>query len=282
MSGFDPAWLALREPYDHAARDAPLAERFATALGAAPELVDLGCGTGSNPRYLAPRLGADQRWLCLDHDHELLQAGLTATAQWAEARGCASSGSTDVLEVSSPEFSLGAQFHVWDLTRGLPENVSPRAVLAAAALLDLTSAVWLDALATRHGRRPMLFTLSFDGRLEFRPRNDEFDLEITRRFVAHQRTDKGFGPALGPDAADHLAERLQKAGRRVTLRHSDWRLGPVDRPLLEALLEGLIGAARAVADDQLLEYWASERRRELQAGELSVTVGHLDLLSLPG
>ena len=56
VSGFAAAWLALREPYDHAARSAALAERFAAAVGNAPHLIDLGCGTGSNLRYLAPRI----------------------------------------------------------------------------------------------------------------------------------------------------------------------------------------------------------------------------------
>ena len=55
MSGFAAAWLALREPYDHAARSAALADRFAAAVGKAPHLLDLGCGTGSNLRYLAAR-----------------------------------------------------------------------------------------------------------------------------------------------------------------------------------------------------------------------------------
>ena len=35
-----------------------------------------------------------------------------------------------------------------------------------------------------------------DGRLAFEPAAPE-DEEVRARFVAHQRTDKGFGPALG-------------------------------------------------------------------------------------
>ncbi|MGH6945123.1 MAG: hypothetical protein ACREH6_13000, partial [Geminicoccaceae bacterium] len=74
MSAFETAWLALREPYDHAARDRGLAARFAAALGAAPTLVDLGSGTGANLRCLAPHLGPGQNWRCLDHDAGLLAA----------------------------------------------------------------------------------------------------------------------------------------------------------------------------------------------------------------
>ena len=48
MSDFEADWLALREPYDHAARCADLADAFARALGPDPHVIDLACGTGSN------------------------------------------------------------------------------------------------------------------------------------------------------------------------------------------------------------------------------------------
>ncbi|MGH6901583.1 MAG: SAM-dependent methyltransferase, partial [Geminicoccaceae bacterium] len=82
MSGFDAAWLALREPCDNAARSAALAGRFAAALGAEPRLVDLGCGAGSNLRYLAPRIRGPQRWRCVDHDPVLLNAARSALLDW--------------------------------------------------------------------------------------------------------------------------------------------------------------------------------------------------------
>jgi hypothetical protein len=123
--------------------------------------------------------------------------------------------------------------------------------------------------------------LSFDGRLVFEPAAEEDD-EICRRFIAHQRTDKGFGPALGPDAAAHLAGRLAAAGCAVSLEHADWRLGPADGALLRATVGGILDATRDVAHDRRLERWATYRGQQLAAGELRLTVGHVDLLALPG
>ncbi len=51
---FDAAWLALREPFDAAARSRALAEALIAHLPARPRLLDLGCGTGSLFRWLAP------------------------------------------------------------------------------------------------------------------------------------------------------------------------------------------------------------------------------------
>jgi SAM-dependent methyltransferase len=281
VSGFDPTWLALREPYDHVARSAALAERFVAAVGPAPHLLDLGCGTGSNLRYLAPRIPGDQRWLCVDHDPALLEAARTALLDWGDGQGWPNRSDGDALTLGRPGGEVRVRFALSDMARrALPGN-DDVAGLSASALLDLTSAAWLDAFAARYRGTPLLMALSFDGRLVFEPAAPD-DVEVCRRFVAHQRTDKGFGPALGPDAAAHLAGRLAAAGRPVRLERSDWRLGAADGALLRATLRGVIAAAGEIAQDARLDHWATLRERQLAAGELRLTVGHVDLLALPG
>lgn len=280
MSDFDPDWLALRESYDHAARDPKLPARFAASLGDAPTIVDLGCGTGSNLRYLAPRLGREQSWICVDHDQLLLRAAIDRIRAWAAASGWSLAPAPGGIGVAAPDFSIRVRLCAHDLSRGLPPDLPAGAGVSASALLDLTSAAWLDAFAGRCRQRPLLLALSFDGRLNFTPA-DEDDEEVRRRFLRHQRTDKGFGPALGPDAAHFLADRLRKLAHEVQLAPSDWRLGGADRPLLTAKLEGLLSATREIEDDALLDGWAARRRAQAKAGELGLIVGHLDLLALP-
>src|SRR5918994_737676 len=74
MSSFSAEWLALREPADAAARSKPLAERAVRALPSdRVRAVDLGTGTGSNVRFLAPYLPPDQEWLLVDEDERLLR-----------------------------------------------------------------------------------------------------------------------------------------------------------------------------------------------------------------
>jgi hypothetical protein len=253
VSGFDAAWLALREPTDHAARSASLAARFAAAQGPEPYVVDLGAGSGSNLRYLAPLLPPAQRWLLVDHDPALL-AAVVARSGTAGHVAC----------------------RTLDLARELPA-VPGRTGVTAAALLDLTSAAWLEKLARWCGEAPVLIALSVDGRLVWQPEDPDDDA-IRERFFAHQRADKGFGPALGPAAAAHLACRLEAVGRRVFLEPSDWRLGPQDAPLLSATLEGILAAVGDMGRPSAR--WAALRRRQLAAGDLRLTVGHVDLLAL--
>ncbi|MEB0303591.1 hypothetical protein QN348_22145, partial [Mucilaginibacter sp. 5C4] len=59
-----PDWLALREPEDAAARSRDLALTAAAKIPDGPVIVhDLGSGTGSMMRWLAPLLPGPQTWI---------------------------------------------------------------------------------------------------------------------------------------------------------------------------------------------------------------------------
>jgi SAM-dependent methyltransferase len=282
MAGFTGTWLEAREAEDHRARSDALGARFAARLAPAPRVLDLGCGTGSNLRYLAPRLGPRQRWLCLDHDPALLWAAPALLEGWGRGCGLHSEPGANGLRLWNSGQQLDVQLARRDLA-GADRDFSLAGIdgLTGSALLDLASGDWLEALAQRVAvvRVPTLFALSFDGRLRFRPAvaGDE---TVRARFLAHQRRDKGFGPALGPDAGGHLARRLETLGCTVELASSDWHLGPGGRRLLDMFLDGLEAAlGEFEALDDGLDVWFRQRRREATAGQLEVTVGHQDLLA---
>ena len=263
MSSFAADWLALREPRDRIARSAALADRFAEALGLAPCLIDLGCGTGANLRYLAPCLADEQRWLGVDHDAELLDQARVALRDWSAAEG----------------WRGHADFACFDLARDLDTLPLDGAAITASALLDLASAAWLDHLVSFCRGRPILVALSFDGRLTWTPAASE-DRAILEAFLAHQRTDKGFGPALGPDAAAYLAGRLEDEGYRIATAASDWRLGAADQALIEAMVHGVAQAAGENLGRDL-SGWTAMRQQQAREEKLGLIVGHVDLLALP-
>jgi predicted RNA methylase len=74
-AGLSADWLVLREPADAAARATDLADQVGRLLAERRQLVvhDVGCGTGSMGRWLAPLLPGPQRWVLYDRDSELLR-----------------------------------------------------------------------------------------------------------------------------------------------------------------------------------------------------------------
>jgi SAM-dependent methyltransferase len=270
VSGFDAGWLSLREDADRRARSAPLARALGEWLAQSPEahapcVVDLGCGTGASLRFLAPLIGGPQRWICVDDDPVLLQI-----LQRTRVEGV----SLEVRHVDLAHDLAGIQ------------DIAAQ-VIVASALLDLVSSNWLDALIAHARRRQasVLFALSYDGRLELQPAHP-VDEAVRAAFNAHQRRDKGFGPALGPDACETVAAMLLDAGYEVRREVSDWRIDARnvgDVALLEPLLAGIARAAaeQAPLEAARIDAWLAARREQVAARSLRLTVGHEDALGLP-
>lgn len=262
MSGFSARWLALREPYDRAARDGAVLDALASAFAGASvvTVTDIGCGTGATMRAIAARLPARQNWRLVDNDEALLAIAVTAAPPGA--------GITTVAI---------------DLARDLDAAFGACDLVATSALLDLVSVAWLDRLVASLVRlsRPFHAALSYDGAVALTPEAPH-DAVVVAAVNRHQRTDKGFGPALGPDAARTAPERFRRAGFTVVEGRSDWQFGVDDRDIQMEMLAGWAGAAGEIGvDAAILEEWLCERRDHIDAGRSQMRVGHVDFFATP-
>lgn len=258
---FAADWLAMREPVDHRSRADGLLSELSTWWGTTrgSRITDLGSGTGSNLRYLAPRLPGAQEWTLVDHD-----AALLALAEPVES-------------------AMKLERVTGDLAREGLEVIGRADLVTASALLDLVSEEWIARLtaACLTAGCGALFALNFDGRIEWSD-SDPDDGLVLDAVNTHQLRDKGLGPALGPAAGD-VAERIFRAvGYRTWQVLTPWRLDSEDAALARALLDGWTQAAEEELPLQAerIEAWAERRRRTIQ-GEFELTVGHVDLLALP-
>lgn len=295
MTGFDADWLTLREPVDAASRAEHLVT-FVTAVegeqhseppgaAAAWEVVDLGAGTGANLRYLTPRLGGRQQWLLVDNDPELLDRLVPRMTAWAATGAAELLPAAATVALRGAGFDSRAEYALVDLAAGLAAVPIPRgSLVTASALLDLVSAEWLEALAQRcaEAGASILMALTYDGRIVCDP--VDADDAIVRDLVnQHQRQDKGFGPALGPEAAVNAAALFEALNFDLRSARSDWQLGPEHAALQRALLEGWLGAAREIAPRRAnaLEAWHRRRLDHVAAGDSRIVVGHLDFAAVP-
>ncbi len=274
MTGFSAGWLALREPYDRAARNRVVLDAVAAAFAAASAVTvtDLGSGTGATMRAIAPLLPARQRWRLVDNDDALLHQAALAGAEIAPAGARVTTLSADL------SFDAGAN------TARVIETVLGACDLAAtSALLDLVSSAWLDRLVASLVQlsRPFYAALSYDGAVTLSP-GVRHDGDIIAAVNRHQRTDKGFGPALGPDAARIAPERLRAAGFTVVDGRSDWVFGEADCAIQMEMLSGWAGAAQDIGvDSGIVTRWLGERRDHVAAGSSKMRVGHVDFFAAP-
>jgi hypothetical protein len=265
MTSFSADWLALREPYDARARNPVVLDAVvASAKGClAMRIVDLAAGIGSTPRALAPRLAARQVWRLVDNNLELLTHASKLTRSGAFA-----------IEACALDLNCGLQ----DALNG------PIDLITAFALLDLVSESWLARLVGEIVRRsiPIYATLSYDGRADISPA-DPLDAAVFAAVNTHQRTDKGFGPALGPAAAYAAIAQLESMDYFLVHGASDWVLGPDDREMQMKIFASWASAAcgtgRLSHSDMV--GWLAHRRDAVIAGCSSIRVGHVDFFATP-
>lgn len=276
MSGFSPEWLALREPVDHRSRDGALAERVSARFANRPtiDVVDLGCGSGSNIRATYALLGPEQTWTLVDYDPRLLAAARQTLAGWADKADT----TPDALILAKAGKRLTVRFRQADLNRDLDFALGETPdLVTASALFDLCSAGFIDTFAAAiAARRAAFYTvLTYNGVQTWTPANAS-DTSFAAAFHAHQMTDKGFGASAGPKAPAALAAAFKAKGYDVSDGDSPWRLGASDQQLIADLAVGFAGAVRETGrvPAAAVETWLETRRT-------GAIVGHTDTLALP-
>jgi hypothetical protein len=240
-------WLALREPADAAARSRELVDHLpATSSNV---IHDLGCGTGSMGRWLAPLLHGPQHWVLHDRDAGLLE-----------------------VAAANPPDGATVETRQSDITRLEADDLAGATLITASALLDMLTGNELAALASIcfGAGCPVLLTLTVVGRVELTP-EDPLDRRVADAFNAHQRR-----TTLGPDAAEAARVQFTGLGAEVIVRPSPWRLGPARAELAAEWFSGWLSAA-CEQEAELVAETEGYKRRRLD----EVTVDHADLLVLP-
>jgi SAM-dependent methyltransferase len=262
-------WLALREPADAAARAIDLVAQVRHLLPARRPVVvhDLGCGTGSMARWLAPQLPGPQHWVMYDRDADLL------------ARAA-----LDVPPLTADGSRVTVETRQRDITRLGEHDLTGASLITASALLDMLTAAEVERIVRSciEAGCPALLTISVTGRIAFTP-SDPLDDAIASAFNEHQRRAAGDGQLLGPDAVGFAADMFAGLGAEVVIAPSPWRLGAADPALTTEWFKGWVSAAceQRPALAATTHAYVERRLADAAAGRLRVTVHHDDLLAVP-
>ncbi len=261
-------WLALREAEDARARSAALADIVPGLLDPGPLTVhDLGSGTGSMMRWLAPRLPGPQTWVLHDWN-----ANLTARA---------SEGPRPRDRSGRP---VALRSRIGELDRLDAAALHGASLVTASALLDVLTAAEAHAIvdACLAAGVPVLQSLSVTGDVALTPW-DPRDIRFARAFNAHQRREVAGRRLLGRYGATLVGGLFGMAGWHVRTALTTWRLDRREPLLLAEWFDGWTGAALE-QDPGLLREAAGYRElrwAQRSRGELAATVYHLDLLAWP-
>lgn len=264
MSGFSADWLTLREPVDQRSRSVAILESIERYFEHRDSItaIDLASGRGSMIRALMPRLPARQLWHPVDDEPVLLRdAELARTG------------------------TIRIEPRLVNLAQNIEDVLSLAAdLVVTSAFIDLVSESWLDRLVnvTVARKLPVCLAMSYDGRTACSPTHDR-DVAVIDAFDRHQRRDKGFGPALGPTAADVAASKFRRAGYDVMVERADWHLDRNERKLQTMMIAGWQAAAgemnELAADD--LDAWHEQRRAWIITGQATMMIGHRDVWAVP-
>ena len=185
----------------------------------------------------------------------------------------------------TPSAALAVELCGLDLSHHLEDALDGKIdLVTASALLDLVSEGWLDQLLSEivSRRLPFYATLTYDGRAEIEPA-DPLDVAIIAATNTHQRTDKGFGAALGPTAVPQQSRDSNCMQYSVVTGASDWLIGPDDREIQMKIFAVWVSAAQVIGGFSHSDTvgWLARRRDAVIAGCSSIRVGHVDFLATP-
>jgi hypothetical protein len=285
-------WLSLREPEDAATRSGELALAAAALLQQTPlqqaplkptvlSIHDLGSGTGSMMRWLAPLLPGPQTWTLHDWNADLIEQAADGIRP-LDRDGVPISVHTQPGNLADLRASV--------LGPGVlgSADLPAASLVTASALLDVLTVNEIHAIvdACLDVRCPALLALSVTGDVRLSPA-DELDPAFQAAFNSHQLRETGTRRQVGRYGAEIARRLFVEAGWHVQSSTTTWRLDHYRPRLLAEWFDGWVDAALefdAEHDAELQAHAARYRRRraaEIERGELTAHVDHLDLLAWP-
>lgn len=293
MNSFRSSWLAQREMFDLSSRSTKLAQNFVEAVQANKKntqnllrLIDLGGGTGANFRVLAPLIETNQYWLICENDPQLLNEALATTIEWARKQSWTCKNSNGFLLIQAGKSKWTIEMRQIDLSLDINSiDASHFDGVTTSAFLDLVSEEWLQRMVKwiNKSQRPFLAAMTVDGLRHWEPELAS-DLRINEAFQRHQLTDKGFGCALGPEAIQTLIQIFNQYEIYCETAKSDWIINSYATDMLRKLIDETVEVVEQTgrANSLGLRAWHSQRHQYVSQGLARMTVGHMDLLAVPG
>ena len=152
-----------------------------------------------------------------------------------------------------------------------------------SAALDLMSKSSIDIALKKIKKNNILyFSLCFNGLVKWTPTNT-FDKYILAFFNNHQRSDKGFGNALGYKSIESLRKKAGKLNLNITVADSPWIIKNKSEKDTVFMKRYLLDIRKSLfhmegIDKNILRKWYEDKKYDLENKKIKLYVGHNDIL----
>ena len=275
----------MRVEYDEASRSSVLVDHL-NKLSKKHEidLIDFCCGTGSFLMWALNKNISFQNCILVDYDIKLLKSIKSNLRTHLKSKYTVQSNTNNLnllIKKNSKTIS-SVSIEKYDCDEYSHNNKALH-VISYSAALDLMSKSSIDiALKKIKKNNIFYFSLCFNGLVKWTPTNT-FDKYILAFFNNHQRSDKGFGNALGHKSIEYLRKKAGKLNLNITVADSPWIIKNKSEKDTVFMKRYLLDIRKSLfhmegIDKNILRKWYEDKKYDLENKKIKLYVGHNDIL----
>ena len=282
---FSKSWINMRVDYDNISRSTVLVDH----INKLPQeddidLIDLYCGSGNFLVWSLDKNILFDNCILVDHDIKLLKSIKSNLRTHLRPMYSIQSNTNnlDLLIKRNSETLSSVSIKKNDCD-GYRYSSGKFHVISYSAALDIMSKPSISSALKRIKKNNILyFSLCFNGQVRWAPTNT-FDKYILTFFNNHQRSDKGFGKALGSKSIEFLKQKADKLNLSVTIKDSPWIIKNISNKDKVFMKRYLLDIKKSLfhmegIDKDILRKWYQDKKFEIDNIKIQLYVGHNDIL----
>ena len=282
---FSKSWINMRIYYDDLARSDALVKFLKRSNKAdSYHLIDMCCGSGSFLIWTLKNELIFKECTLVDNDLDLLKSVKSNLRKNLKGKYSfkANTNNSDLEIFRGSEVRSTVRIKKGDCDEyKIGKNQSY--IISYSAAIDLMSKSSINNSLSKLGDGNVLFySLCFDGQVKWNP-SHPYDKYILSMFNRHQRSNKGFGAALGYESIEFLTKKAAKLGYRVAIKDSPWAIENKSERDMAFLKRYILDIKKSLyhldqVDMDILKKWYLDKMNSLTNKKVRVHVGHKDIL----
>ena len=282
---FSKSWINMRVGYDNISRSTVLVDHINKLSQEHDiDLIDLYCGSGNFLIWSLDKNISFNNCILVDHDIKLLKSIKSNLRTHLRSIYEFQSNTNNLDLLIKKKFKTVSSVSIKkNNCDDYIYSSEKYHVISYSAALDIMSKLSIDVALKRIKKNNILyFSLCFNGQVRWTPTNT-FDKYILKFFNNHQRSDKGFGEALGYKSIDFVRKKAHKLKLDISVKDSPWIVknkSDKDKVFMKRYLLDIKKSLFHMEgiDKDILRKWYQDKKSDIDNKNTKLYVGHNDIL----